>query len=194
MNDHPIRIVKVGGSLLDIPDLPKRLLNWLASKEPSRNVLITGGGRFVDVLRQYDYSKPISEKASHWLAIDLMDIAAKMLGVWLPDIPVMDDLSNGLRVGQSVILLPGRFLREQEPDLPGITLPSSWEVTSDSIAARLAVVHGASELILLKSANPPIPSEDLNTLSKTGYVDAFFSRIAESIPSVRCENLRELEL
>ena len=45
------------------------------------------------------------------------------------------------------------FLRREEPVLPGVRLPIGWHVTSDSIAARLAEVCQAQELVLLKSTS-----------------------------------------
>ena len=40
----PLRVVKVGGSLLDYPRLVTRLTDWLQQQEPMINVLVVGGG------------------------------------------------------------------------------------------------------------------------------------------------------
>ena len=68
-------------------------------------------------------------------------------------------------------------------------LPHSWDVTSDSIAARLAVLAGADELVLLKSGLPA-GSLTLAQAAETGYVDRYFPVAAAGVPRVRCVNLR----
>jgi len=57
------------------------------------------------------------------------------------------------------ILAPSRWLHAADE------LPHSWEVTSDSLAAYLAMLLGAEELVLVK----PVASGD-------GLVDPFFFR------------------
>ena len=57
------------------------------------------------------------------------------------------------------ILAPSRWLRAADE------LPHSWEVTSDSLAAYLAMLLGADDLVLVK----PVSSGD-------GLVDPFFFR------------------
>ena len=71
--------------------------------------------------------------------------------------------------------------------MPGAVLPASWDVTSDSIAARVAQVLKASELVLLKSVDAP--SRDADELAKLAIVDKFFPEIAGSI-AWRIVNLR----
>ena len=62
-------------------------------------------------------------------------------------------------------------------------------MTSDSIAARLAVRLGAGELVLLKSSLPAAGST-LPGAAETGYVDAYFPTAAAEVPRVRCVDLR----
>ena len=63
--------------------------------------------------------------------------------------------------------------------------------TSDSIAARLAEVLGADEVVLLKSQDPPSQAS-LAELAASGYVDAWFPEAAAGL-SVRLVNLRSEE-
>jgi hypothetical protein len=85
-------------------------------------------------------------------------------------------------------------LEQAEPQAPGDRLPHSWDVTSDSIAARLAAVVDADELVLLKSADPPAEGgASLLQWAARGYVDRHFPQAARNL-IVRCENLRSFRM
>jgi hypothetical protein len=86
------------------------------------------------------------------------------------------------------ILEPESFLRDEESKIGANPLPHTWDVTSDSIAARLAVTLEARELVLLKSRLPD--GADIDQATRSGYVDAYFSRAVLGMPAVRCVNLR----
>lgn len=59
-------------------------------------------------------------------------------------------------------------------------MPHSWDVTTDSIAARVALVHGAERLVLLKSVDVPsgTPWEEA---AARGWVDAHFPKVAAEL-------------
>jgi 5-(aminomethyl)-3-furanmethanol phosphate kinase len=178
-----LRVVKVGGSLFDWPQLPERLAAWIAAQSPGRNVLIAGGGSLADAVRQFDARFKIGDEASHWLCVDLLDITARMLHRLILNARLCDSLddcpSNDL-----LVFAPAKFLRECEPRLAGCKLPHSWRVTSDSIAARIAEACHADELVLLKSALPKEGSRS------TEFVDAHFAQAVSRLPQVRLVNLR----
>ena len=71
-----------------------------------------------------------------------------------------------------------------------VTLPHTWEVTSDSIAAHIAEILCANELVLLKSA-PLAKSCATHEAAEQGYVDAFFPQAAARASKIRCVNLRD---
>src|SRR5262249_15937836 len=72
---------------------------------------------------------------------------------------------------------------------PG-ALPASWHATTDSVAARAAVVLGASELVLLKSVTAPQPF-DCTEATRLGVVDPIFCSILRGAKlHVRVVNLR----
>jgi hypothetical protein len=85
------------------------------------------------------------------------------------------------------------FLRNEEPRLSSNPLPHNWDVTSDSIAARLAVLACAHELVLLKSSLPR-PEATRSEMAQAGYVDRYFPQAAVGVPIIRCVNLRPSEL
>lgn len=196
-----LRVVKVGGSLLGTEEFPERLVDWLDELSPGPCVLVAGGGGMVDELRRLDELRPLGEAAAHWAAISIMDVTAWLLATWL-QFDVTSDYA-GLQdrlfdAEEPIVFAPGRFLREVEPKLLGTRLAKNWEVTSDSIAVRLATVLVADEVILLKSAPPKsagsaeedgaarrVGEQELERLVLNGYLDTFLPRLVGEAPPIR---------
>jgi aspartokinase-like uncharacterized kinase len=191
-----IRVVKVGGSLFDLPDLGERLRGWLAGQRPAHNVLIAGGGPLVEQIRAWHAEEPIEDAAAHWMCVDLLTVTAHMLHAWMPETPLVeDDRLLCQRVGEpgATIFGPAPWMRHSEPGLPGTWLPSSWETTSDSIAGRLAAALLADEFVLMKSALPRRKtSRELSALAAMGYIDSVLAQMAPELPPTRLVNLRAL--
>lgn len=189
-----IRVVKVGGSLFDLPDLPDRLREWLARQPPAHNVLIAGGGPLVEQVRAWHAAEPIEDAAAHWMCVDLLTVTAHLLHSWLPEIPLVeDDRLLCQRVGEegATIFGPAPWMRRSEPGLPGTWLPTNWETTSDSIAGRLAAALMADEFVLMKSALPRRrTSRELSALAAVGYIDSILALMAPELPPTRLVNLR----
>ena len=76
--------------------LPARYRRWLNGERPARNVLIVGGGRLVDALRQSDQTHAIDESVMHWLAIDCLGIQARLMAGLLKEAELVAEW-NGLR-------------------------------------------------------------------------------------------------
>ena len=193
-----LRVVKVGGSLLASDEPASQLRAWLnrqkASSPQAQRVLLVGGGRLVDTLRQLDRVQSLGDDVAHWAAIDLMGVNAAVVAQWLQLELVAGDL-QALRSEltadiATIVYNPQRFLRQQEPTLPGTRLQVGWQTTSDSIAARVATALGAS-LTLLKSAAPPhgCQTGDWQALAEWGYVDAAFPALAGGVGSISVESL-----
>ena len=189
-------VVKVGGSLLDWFELPSRLvafLNALQSRSPDgRLLLIVGGGSAADLVRDLDRTHGIGDEAAHQLAIRAMDLSARFLAAILPGSILVDRLES-LTVIETLeqipVLLSGPILEEIErQDI--VSLPRSWDSTSDSIAARIAVYLQAESLILLKSV--PIPPDATRQLAaRLERVDPLFPEVSRDIPYVGYLNLRD---
>jgi aspartokinase-like uncharacterized kinase len=232
MNPSPIRVVKVGGSLLSWAEVSGALQDWLGRQTAMHNVLLAGGGEFADVVRSADERFGLGEVESHWICVELLHATSRLLASLLPDsrlIPQWTELEHLLKkqsTSECLILDPVEFLREHEQLAVGskhrsnnncrsyarqsveirrlataattrsdtyftndAKLPHTWETTSDSIAARVAVCLGADELVLLKSVTPK-SGENLETLAKLGLVDKFFPHAANMLCNVRIVNLR----
>mgnify|MGYP001199514941 CR=1 FL=1 len=62
--------MKLGGSLLDLPDLAARLEDWLTNQPPMLNLCIAGGGEPVQEIK--DRSGSVDSSNSHWECIRLI--------------------------------------------------------------------------------------------------------------------------
>ena len=191
-NSTTISVVKVGGSLLCRPEIGPLLQAWLDSLETAHTVLIAGGGEQVEAIRVADTNQQLGQSASHWLAIEAMQQTAQQLSALIPEatfIKTFSELRQQLESSGITILDVHQFMREEEPNFPGLSLPEHWDVTSDSIAARLAVVLQANELVLLKSCSSASCQMSLKALADSGYVDPFLPRLRSELPKVRLVDL-----
>lgn len=192
MTPPPLRVAKLGGSLLTYEPLAPALRAWLADDSFSgHTVLVVGGGPLVDGLREVDRRHAISESAMHWLCIQALSVTAQCVQQLLPELPLVAQLGTlreRLAVRGATLFEVQHFMRYEEPHLPGVKLPATWDVTTDSIAARLAIVLEAESLVLLKSSDPA--SERFDELVEAGHVDRFLPRLMADAPPIRCVNLR----
>jgi aspartokinase-like uncharacterized kinase len=193
-------VIKVGGSLLDWPELPGRLAAFLDNQRGraaclrEQAVLVAGGGPFADLIRTMDQTHDLGDQKAHRLAIRSLDLTGELLAGLLPGSAVVhrpEDLWACRNAGQVPILAPGLFLEEVDDRGPD-PLPASWDVTSDSIAARIAVLLGARRLILLKSTAPTIEISR-GEAAQAGLVDPMFPAIARQLEVVELVCLRDAE-
>jgi aspartokinase-like uncharacterized kinase len=185
-------VVKVGGSLLAWPGLRDRLTAWLDAQASRAVVLVPGGGAGADVVRALDRTHSLGDEAAHWLAVRAMGLNAHVLAALLPRARVLTcpaELPAAWADGVVPVLDCLPLLLEDEAR-PG-RLPHSWAVTSDAIAARVAVLLGAQRLVLLKSVTVP-PGTDWQTAARQGLVDDVFPLIvAQARMEVTAVNLHD---
>jgi aspartokinase-like uncharacterized kinase len=178
-------VVKVGGSLFDHPALGAALCAYLASLAPAEVLLVPGGGPVADAVRELDRVHGLGEEASHWLALRSLGVTAAFLtellasgeefGQGKEDGRAKPGRSQGSRL---CVLAPFSFALDDE-SRPG-ALPHSWSVTTDSIAARVALVRRAERLVLLKSVDIPA-GISWSDAAANGWVDAHFPQIAATL-------------
>jgi aspartokinase-like uncharacterized kinase len=185
-------VVKVGGSLYDLPDFGPRLRGWLQTMGAAAVLLVPGGGPTADVVRALDRAHGLGEEASHWLALRALTLNAYFLQSLLPGAVVVVDPHERPFASGCVAVLDAFGFAQADEARAG-RLPHCWGVTSDSLAARAAVVAAAQELILLKSV--PVPRElTWEEAARRGLVDEWFARVVAQEPAgslaVRCVAFR----
>lgn len=171
-------VAKVGGSLYDWPEL-RRALNAWVDAQTEEVLLFPGGGEAADAVRSWDRIHELGEEPAHWLAIRSLSLGARFLHEIVPNLRVVELPSAG-------ILDPYPYFRTQSGP------PQTWSVTTDSLAAWVALACIASKLVLLKSTDVP-PDLSWKQASDAGFVDAYFPTLLETA-SLRVEvvNLRRL--
>jgi len=172
MRDDAWTVVKVGGSLFDWPALRVQLDDWLRQLDAGRVLLIPGGGRAAEAIRELDRLHRLGEDASHWLAIQAMSLNAHFVKELLPGAEIVSDPGAvGLAYASGWYVLDALpFFRADESNADH--LPHCWHVTSDSLAVRAAVCVKARELILLKSVD--WHNQDWADAVRSGVVDGYF--------------------
>jgi aspartokinase-like uncharacterized kinase len=141
-----LTVVKVGGGVGDdaLPALC-RALGELGERHSL--IVVPGGGRFADAVRDADRRFALRATTSHRMAILGMEQFGWLLSELIPGAELRTDLTQGA-TGRTTVLLPAA--------LPLDALPASWDVTSDSIAAWVADRVGAGRLVLVKAVDGPV--------------------------------------
>lgn len=189
MSGLPIRVVKVGCSLFERPDLPAQLSNWLAAQPPALHLFVAGAGELADSIKNWDARFQLGEAVSHWMCVRALSITARALTHILDGASLLGDWNSvrgwvAPRQESVAVLDVWEFLRKTEPQAPPEPLPHTWRVTTDSIAARVAEVLNADELVLLKARAAPAGEDDFAALADSGYVDEYFPTIAPRLKRV----------
>jgi aspartokinase-like uncharacterized kinase len=140
-------VIKIGGSLSQTPDILRTLgveLGNIARKH--QVVMVPGGGKFADVVRELDAKFKLPAIFSHRMAILAMDQNGLFLSQIIPEACICDSLEDAERLSKQckvALFLPSRLLFENDP------FPPSWDVTSDSIAAHIAIELKAAKAVFL---------------------------------------------
>ena len=145
-------IVKLGGSLIGSPELP-RWLDVLARHGDGRIVIVPGGGLFADAVRDAQRLTDMGDATAHHLALLAMDQYGLLLTSLCPQlVTAASELELAERSWQhrAIVWLPSKMVLAEE------NIPQSWEMTSDSLAAWLASRLQASRLVLVKSVAPEL--------------------------------------
>ncbi|HZZ74264.1 MAG TPA: hypothetical protein VFE24_18655 [Pirellulales bacterium] len=199
-----IRVCKFGGSLLTHPAAIERMGRWLAAQPSARTVVLVGGGNAVESLRQQSARGELCDDSAHWRAVAAMGEHARLLQAQIPagllarslaEIAfVPPELGSAESLPAELFFFdPTATLHNEDRRFSAGPLPSTWDVTSDSIAARIAQLLRAAELVLWKSCDLPAGSS-LCRWSDGGFVDRYFPQAAAGLRAIRSVNLASAEL
>ena len=182
-------VVKIGGSLLDLPDLGERLRRHLASLQPRPVALLVGGGPTTDAVRTLDRIHGLGEATAHDLALRGLTLNTHALAHLLGEDRIVGSRAEVLAawaIPKLALFDPWSLLYTLEAEAGTALLPHTWEATSDSVALVLAGQLGATELHLLKSVGPAGPL-DAGGLHPRDVVDPCFVDLWRRWPSLRVE-------
>jgi aspartokinase-like uncharacterized kinase len=133
-------VLKLGGSLMDKGREIIQFLTEYAQKKALSFVIIPGGGPFITLTKELSERGVISDDTAHWMAV----LGMHQYGYFLADddIELVESLEELNTERPMRIVLPYNILQADD------SLPHTWDVTSDTIAAFIA--YKLDEKIIIK--------------------------------------------
>jgi len=183
-------VYKLGGSLLDLADLGERLKTlWSSRPHDERRLLIVGGGKFADVVREWDERFQLGDEDAHELAVMSLGLSESLIDRMIPRLVPIQDFQDalGLDEGETGLVSVAELLEVGEE--AGEFVPRNWEFTTDSISAWIAGLIEAKELILLKSTDCG-EQVTVSKLQSEGKLDGEFAHFRPPGTTVDWINLR----
>jgi aspartokinase-like uncharacterized kinase len=189
-------VVKVGGSLAEDPERLINLCTMLSGLAKSYElVVVPGGGRFADVVRDSDKRFNLSSGIAHRMAILGMDQFGLLLAQITPNscaTYLLDDAKQLSATEVVPVFLPSRLMFKEDP------LKNLWDVTSDSIAAYVASRLQADKVLLVTDVDgiftkdpkkhedatliEQVSTEELLKLNTRTSVDRFLAKLLLEAP------------
>ncbi|QDU34969.1 Uridylate kinase [Poriferisphaera corsica] len=195
MSCKDVHVLKVGGSLLDFPQLLHVLEQFIATTNDTNFLLVVGGARSADAVRIIDKNFGLDEQRAHWLAVRGMSLNAYLLAEILNNAILVHNINECAPVWQNnrlAIVEPIAWLEYEE--IHGFPVEHCWQFTSDSISAHIAAQLNAPRLTLLKSTLPDEPLGCPEAAAAIGLVDGKFPEAIRNLQSVTLINARDASL
>lgn len=164
-------VVKLGGSLLT----GGYLRGWIEvlARSGRALVVVPGGGAFAEQVRAAQERWHLDDYTAHRMAILAMEQMAHLLCGLEPRLGRLVDTTgwgSGDPPPAAQVWFPVASMFADD------SVPRSWDVTSDSLAAILAGRLGADGLVLVKSAPLEGVGGSVSDLQSAGIVDGAFHR------------------
>ena len=170
-------VVKLGGSVYNSAELP----NWLdviAGPDAGNIVVVPGGGPWADQVRAAQKIEGFDERTAHRQALLAMEQYGHVLaGLRSKLVPASSvaAIRDVLHMGKIAVWMPYDMVVD-EP-----SIEENWDITSDSLAAWLAVRLQACGLLLIKSIRIDGPQPGIEELMRRGWIDPAFGRFASGL-------------
>ncbi len=164
-----IWVIKLGGSLSADP-LLKEWLDMLAEHGRGKVVIVPGGGPYADEVRAAQRRWGFDDAVAHRMALLAMEqygMQCRGIASALVTADSAAKIEIALRDEQVAIWLPSVMA------LSAADISTTWDTTSDSLAAWLAKTIHAERLVLVKSCHVDA-EDDVAQLARMGIVDAGF--------------------
>ena len=163
-------VVKLGGSLAESDALIKCLNSVEQNYQRGEIVIVPGGGAFADQVRLAQQHWQFDDHTAHKMAILAMQQMAllfKGLKSHFAIAGALTDIHKQLNRQKIVIWSPDII------ELDNACIQATWDITSDCLAAWLAEILSARELVLVKSAVIDA-NLSLQELAEQNIVDSAF--------------------
>jgi dihydroneopterin aldolase len=165
-------IVKLGGSLAR----DRQFARWIEALRHYKSgvIVVPGGGPFADCVRDAQAYMRFGDAAAHRMALLAMEQYAIACASSFPDVLLVSEEAQ-LRLigeGRTAFWLPSRMALRADD------LPENWQLTSDSLAAWLALRLDSPALILVKSVDAKSDPITADKLVERESVDPLFARFA----------------
>jgi dihydroneopterin aldolase len=170
-----VTIVKLGGSFA----LSPHLRNWLQAIADCAGhvVLVPGGGPFAEAVREMQPAIGFDDDTAHRMALLAMEQYGCVLQQLCPQSELAsapEEIRRLVAEAKVPVWLPAQMVLGEKD------IPSSWQVTSDSLAAWLAGKIGAKQVVLVKQVEPATASIRADALAAGGIVDGLFPRFLKA--------------
>ena len=169
-------VVKLGGSLVYAEELAC-WLDVIATAGAGKVVLVPGGGPWADEVREAQKRGGFNDRIAHRKALRAMEQYGQVLAATRPGFVVANsvvEIRDVLKDDQVPVWMPYEMV------VADPSIPESWDVTSDSLAAWLADKMNSSTLLLVKSFVINEPQPDIEELVRRGWVDCSFTQFTSN--------------
>jgi aspartokinase-like uncharacterized kinase len=170
-------VVKLGGSLANSEEF-RRWLDVIATAGAGKVVLVPGGGPWADEVREAQKREGFDERVAHRKALRAMEQYGRVLCTArseLVEAEYAHAIHKVLKDGKVAVWMPYEMV------VADPSIPESWDVTSDSLAAWLARQLNASDLLLVKSLKIDGPQPRIEDLMRRGWVDPAFEKFTSGM-------------
>lgn len=172
-----IWVAKLGGSIANSSELPK-WLDTIGTSGAGRVVVVPGGGPWADEVRAAQQREGFDDRQAHREALRSMEQYGKFLMQKRPDFAPAADITRMRQIlhdGRVAVWMPYDMVTADP------TIPESWDVTSDSLAAWLATRLDASGLLLVKSFALSGDATNIAQWVQNDWVDPAFGKFTLAV-------------